>query len=258
MLPWLPEHPVRFPPVSTALDEPGGLLAAGGNLSPAWLLTAYRHGIFPWYGEGQPILWWSPDPRMVLFPGEIRVRRSLAKRLRNGGFRVVADSAFDAVVAACAAPRHGQPGTWITDEMREAYGRLHALGAAHSVEVWKAGELVGGLYGVALGPVFFGESMFSRVADASKVALVALARAMASEGGRLIDCQMHTAHLASLGARDIARAEFIGYLEQWLNEMPDAQEDSPSTIPPATWSFDRLDAARTSPPGCKGGGHLEQ
>ncbi|MBB3140257.1 leucyl/phenylalanyl-tRNA--protein transferase [Halomonas organivorans] len=258
MLPWLPEHPVHFPPVGTALDDPGGLLAAGGNLSPAWLLTAYRHGIFPWYSEGQPILWWSPDPRMVLFPDEIRVRRSLAKRLRNGGFAVTGDRAFDAVVDACAAPRHDQPGTWITDEMATAYGRLHELGAAHSVEVWQAGELVGGLYGIALGPVFFGESMFSRVPDASKVALVALARTMAAEGGRLIDCQMHTAHLSSLGARDIARVEFIGYLEQWLDEMPDAQGDVPGAILPPAWSFARLDTARQMPPGARGGGRLEQ
>ncbi|UYG06433.1 leucyl/phenylalanyl-tRNA--protein transferase [Halomonas sp. M4R1S46] len=245
MLPWLPERPVRFPPVSTALSDPGGLLAAGGDLSPAWLLAAYRHGIFPWYSEGQPILWWSPDPRMVLFPEEVRVRRSLAKRLRNGGFRVTADSAFEAVVAACAAPRHDQPETWITAEMQAAYARLHHLGAAHSVEVWQEGRLVGGLYGIALGPVFFGESMFSRVSDASKVALVALARSMAAEGGRLIDCQMHTAHLASLGARDIAREEFIGYLEQWLSEMPEtARVEEACTLLAPAWSFARLDAAR--------------
>ncbi|WP_275287025.1 leucyl/phenylalanyl-tRNA--protein transferase [Halomonas elongata] len=241
MLPWLPERPIGFPPVDTALDEPGGLLAAGGDLSPAWLLAAYRRGIFPWYSEGQPVLWWSPDPRMILLPGEVRIRRSLAKRLRNGGFRITADTAFDAVVSACAAPRRDHPGTWITDEMHAAYGRLHDLGAAHSVEVWRDGVLVGGLYGVALGPVFFGESMFSRVADASKIALVALARSMARGGGRLIDCQMHTAHLASLGARDIARAEFIGYLEQWLGDMPDDEHHLESNaITPPTWSFTRL------------------
>ncbi|RTQ99388.1 leucyl/phenylalanyl-tRNA--protein transferase [Halomonas nitroreducens] len=245
MLPWLPERPVRFPPVSTALADPGGLLAAGGDLSPAWLLAAYRHGIFPWYSAGQPILWWSPDPRMVLFPEEVQVRRSLAKRLRNGGFRVTADRAFEAVVAACAAPRHDQPETWITAEMQAAYGRLHHLGAAHSVEVWQDERLVGGLYGIALGPVFFGESMFSRVADASKVALVTLSRTMAAEGGRLIDCQMHTAHLASLGARDIAREEFIGYLEQWLSEMPEtAGVEEVCTLLAPAWSFARLDAAR--------------
>ncbi|MFO7647918.1 MULTISPECIES: leucyl/phenylalanyl-tRNA--protein transferase [Halomonas] len=236
MLPWLADHPIQFPPVTLALRDPDGLLAAGGDLSPAWLLAAYRRGIFPWYSDDQPILWWSPDPRMVLFPEALRVRRSLAKRLRNAGFRVTADRAFDAVVEACAGPRDGQPGTWITDEMREAYGRLHALGAAHSVEVWREDRLAGGLYGVALGPVFFGESMFSREPDASKVALVRLAGAMAAGGGRLIDCQMHTAHLASLGARDIARDAFIGYLEKWLGKAPEVE---PGTVrfTPACWSF---------------------
>lgn len=241
MLPWLPDRPVGFPPVASALRDPDGLLAAGGALTPEWLLAAYRRGIFPWFSDDQPVLWWSPDPRMVLFPDEIRVRRSLTKRLRNGGFRVTADTVFERVVAACAAPRDGQPGTWITAEMRAAYGRLHRLGAARSVEVWRAGELVGGLYGVAMGPVFFGESMFSRQADASKVALVHLARAMAAGGGRLIDCQMHTGHLASLGARDIARSEFIGYLEQWLG---DAGSDCRETVDGAsapTWSFDAID-----------------
>ncbi|MFP4138544.1 MAG: leucyl/phenylalanyl-tRNA--protein transferase [Halomonas sp.] len=239
MLPWLPPSPVHFPPVEEALRDPDGLLAAGGALTPDWLLGAYRRGIFPWYGDDQPILWWSPDPRMVLEPEALRVRRSLAKRLRNGGFRVTADRAFDAVVAACAAPRPGQPGTWITEEMREAYGHLHALGAAHSVEVWHGERLAGGLYGVALGPVFFGESMFSREPDASKVALVHLARAMAADGGRLIDCQMHTAHLASLGARDIARGTFIGYLEEWLGR-PDEDTASTGRFRPACWSFAAL------------------
>ncbi|WP_416140114.1 leucyl/phenylalanyl-tRNA--protein transferase [Halomonas sp. HK25] len=236
MLPWLPAHPIHFPPVTAALRDPDGLLAAGGALSADWLLAAYRRGIFPWYSDDQPILWWSPDPRMVLFPEELKVHRSLAKRLRHAGFTTTANRAFDAVMTACAEPRADQPGTWITGEMREAYGRLHALGAAHSVEVWHGNELAGGLYGVALGPVFFGESMFSRVPDASKVALVQLARAMAAGGGRLIDCQMHTAHLASLGARDIARAEFIGYLEKWLGK-PQEVEPSGRSFTPACWSF---------------------
>lgn len=239
MLPWLPEHPIRFPSAATALRNPDGLLAAGGALSPGWLLAAYRRGIFPWYSDDQPILWWSPDPRMVLFPEALKVRRSLAKRLRHGGFKVTADRAFGAVMSACAAPRQGQPGTWITDEMRAAYERLHALGAAHSVEVWHDGRLAGGLYGVALGPIFFGESMFTRVPDASKVALVHLARTMAAAGGRLIDCQMHTPHLASLGARDIARAEFIGYLEEWLGKPPPVEPDGAS-FTPACWSFAAL------------------
>ncbi|HSH56648.1 MAG TPA: leucyl/phenylalanyl-tRNA--protein transferase [Halomonas sp.] len=236
MLPWLPPSPIHFPPVSEALNDPDGLLAAGGSLAPEWLLSAYRHGIFPWYSDDQPILWWSPDPRMVLFPDEIRISRSLAKRLRNGGFTVTANRAFDTVIEACAAPRDGQPGTWIGDEMRRAYARLHTIGAAHSVEVWRGDSLVGGLYGVAMGPVFFGESMFSRTADASKVALVKLARAMSAGGGRLIDCQMHTPHLASLGAREIARATFIGYLEEWLGS-PGNDASSPDHRMPACWSF---------------------
>lgn len=236
MLPWLPPSPIHFPPVSEALCDPEGLLAAGGALTPEWLAAAYRRGIFPWFSDDQPILWWSPNPRMVLFPSEIRIRRSLAKRLRNGGFTVTINRAFDAVTAACAAPRAGQPGTWINDEMRNAYARLHALGAAHSVEVWRQGALVGGLYGVALGPVFFGESMFSRTADASKVALVRLAGSMSSGGGRLIDCQMHTPHLASLGAREIARATFIGYLEEWMGS-PGSDAASPGHWIPACWSF---------------------
>jgi len=239
MLPWLPPSPVQFPSMDEALRDPDGLLAAGGTLAPEWLLAAYRRGIFPWYSDDQPILWWSPDPRMVLFPNEIRVHRSLAKRLRNGGFTVTANRAFDAVTAACAAPREGQPGTWISDEMRTAYARLHAIGAAHSVEVWRDGKLVGGLYGVALGPVFFGESMFSWVADASKIALVRLASAMSADGGRLIDCQMHTPHLASLGARDIARKTFIGYLEEWLG-CPGEGDSSSHRWTPACWSFEPL------------------
>lgn len=236
MLPWLPTSPVYFPPVQEALNEPDGLLAAGGDLHPERLLLAYRSGIFPWYSDDQPLLWWSPDPRMVLFPDEIRVHRSLAKRIRNGGFQLTSNHAFDDVVAACAAPRAGQPGTWITDEMRKAYHQLHRIGAARSLEVWQQGRLVGGLYGIAMGPVFFGESMFSRVADASKIALVSLARCMAASQGRLIDCQMHTPHLASLGARDIARDAFIGYLDTWLQHPADCGHSLWVEAP--TWRFD--------------------
>lgn len=217
MLPWLPAHRVAFPAVEHALREPDGLLAAGGDLTPAWLRCAYRHGIFPWFAPGEPILWWSPDPRLVLFPEEIHVRRSLAKRLRNAGFTVTFDHAFEAVITACATTRAAAEGTWITPAMHAAYCRLHIEGDAHSVEVWRDGELVGGLYGIALGGVFFGESMFSRVADASKVALVHLARHLAAHGGRLIDCQVHTPHLASLGARCIARTTFIDYLDQYVS-----------------------------------------
>lgn len=197
---------------------PEGLLAIGGDLSPARLLAAYAHGIFPWYNRGQPILWWSPDPRMVLFPGELRVRRSLEKRVRNAGFEVTLDRAFADVVAGCAAPRGEEAGTWITTEMYEAYCALHALGYAHSTECWLRGELVGGLYGVALGRAFFGESMFSRAPDASKVALVRLVQHLGARDYRFVDCQVRSAHLASLGARDISRAEFLRRLEEALTQ----------------------------------------
>lgn len=200
--------PDAFPSVSEALQDPPGLLAVGGDLSLPRLLAAYRRGVFPWYSEGQPILWWTPDPRMVLFPAEIKVRRSLDKRLRNGAFVLRVDTAFAAVLEGCAAPRRDGPGTWLDPEMRAAYLALHAAGLAHCVEVWRYGELVGGLYGVALGGVFFGESMFSRETDASKVALVALARWWHRQGGVVIDCQLPNPHLESLGARLIARAEF--------------------------------------------------
>jgi leucyl/phenylalanyl-tRNA--protein transferase len=207
MIPWLGTD-IGFPPVESALAEPNGLLAAGGDLSPRRLLEAYRRGIFPWYSEGDPILWWSPDPRMVLVPGELRVTRSLAKTLRNKAYEVRFDSAFDDVMRGCAAPRDDQPGTWITGEMRAGYGRLHELGYAHSVETWIDGRLAGGLYGVAIGRAFFGESMFTRVRDASKIAFVHLVRRLEREDYGLIDCQMHTEHLASLGAREIPRREF--------------------------------------------------
>ena len=197
---------------------PEGLLAIGGDLSPARLLAAYARGIFPWYNAGQPILWWSPDPRMVLFPAELRVRRSLDKRIRNAGFEVTLDRAFAEVVIGCAAPRGGEAGTWITDEMYQAYCALHALGYAHSTECWLHGELVGGLYGVALGRAFFGESMFSHVPDASKVALVRLVWHLTARDYRFVDCQVRTTHLASLGARDVPRSEFLRRLEEALTQ----------------------------------------
>ena len=207
MIAWLGAD-TPFPPLAAAQKEPNGLLAVGGDLSPRRLLDAYRRGIFPWYSEGDPILWWSPDPRMVLFPDELRVTRSLAKTLRNKPHEVRFDAAFAAVMRGCAAPRPGQGGTWIGPEMRAAYRKLHDLGYAHSVETWIDGELAGGLYGVAIGGAFFGESMFSRARDASKIALVGLVRRLAAAGFGLIDCQMHTTHLESLGAREIPRAEF--------------------------------------------------
>lgn len=220
MIPWLSELPL-FPPVARALREPNGLLAAGGDLSPARLLAAYRHGIFPWFSPGDPILWWSPDPRMVLFPDRFRVSHSLAKTLRRHAFELRTDSAFEAVMRACAAPRGPDSGTWITAEMIAAYGELFRLGHAHSVEVWMDGELAGGLYGVALGGVFFGESMFSRQRDGSKIALAHLARQWQRWHPQgLIDCQMHTPHLASLGAQEIPRSEFVARVADLVNCAP--------------------------------------
>jgi len=216
MIPWLEKH-APFPPVRRALKEPNGLLAAGGDLSPERLLEGYRHGIFPWFSEGDPILWWSPDPRMVLFPGELKISRSLGKTLRNRSHEVRFDSAFNEVIASCAAPRKGAPGTWISDAMIEAYLELHRLGHAHSVETWIGGELAGGLYGVAVGGVFFGESMYSRARDASKIALAALVARVEAEGFGLIDCQMHTRHLETLGAREIPRARFSRLLEDLVH-----------------------------------------
>jgi leucyl/phenylalanyl-tRNA--protein transferase len=205
--------PQAFPAADHALDEPAGLLAAGGDLRPERLLAAYPRGIFPWYSPGQPILWWCPDPREVLFPGEFRRSRSLAKRERNAGFEVRYDTAFGEVIKACAAPREiDGGGTWITTEMREAYVALHTLGYAHSVETWHGDRLVGGFYGLSLGDVFFGESMFSREPDASKVALSALVRRSIELGLQLIDCQMPSRHLSSLGSRPISRSEFLALI----------------------------------------------
>lgn len=206
-----------FPPVTAALADPNGLLAAGADLSATRLLDAYRRGIFPWFNPGQPILWWSPDPRMVLFPDELRISRSLAKASRSRDYEIRADTEFEAVMRACAKPRAEQDGTWISTEMVNAYCTLHAQGHAHSIETWIDGKLAGGLYGVALGRVFYGESMFTRAPDASKLALVHLVRQLARWDFGLIDCQVHTEHLASLGARAIARADFVRKLEELVN-----------------------------------------
>jgi len=222
MIPWLgPGDP--FPPVERALEEPNGLLAAGADLSEARLLDAYASGIFPWYSDGQPVLWWSPDPRMVLVPAELRVPRSLKKRLARRDYEVRADGAFEQVIRACAAPRRGQEGTWITEDMVEAYVRLHRSGHAHSVETWIGGQLAGGLYGVELGGMFYGESMFARAPDASKIALAQLARQLERRGCGLIDCQMTTPLLARFGAREIPRAEFMGRLKQLVRHTPAAR-----------------------------------
>jgi len=207
--------PDEFPQTSRALTEPNGLLAIGGDLSVARLLAAYRRGIFPWFGEDQPVLWWTPDPRAVLFPSEIRISRSLRKTLRKNIFSVSVDLAFSEVVAGCAKrprpsgqPGDGTPGTWITPDMASAYEKMHAAGHAHSIETWHEGQLAGGLYGINIGRVFFGESMFSRRTDASKVALVKLVTLCHVMQIGLIDCQVASGHLASLGSREIPRNEF--------------------------------------------------
>lgn len=207
----------RFPPVELASAE--GLLAVGGDLRPDRLLAAYRGGIFPWYNEGQPILWWSPDPRAVLAPENVKISRSLRKSLRTSTFEVTLDAAFRDVMRACAAPRVNSAtgGTWITPAMLDAYCALHERGYAHSVESWHKGQLAGGLYGVALGAIFFGESMFSRRMDASKVALVRLARQLQKWGYRVIDCQLPSAHLESLGAQLIPRRHYLALLEEALH-----------------------------------------
>jgi leucyl/phenylalanyl-tRNA--protein transferase len=216
MVPWLTRQ-TPFPAPDSALVEPNGLLAAGADLSPERLLTAYRHGVFPWFGPGEPILWWTPNPRMVLFPDEFKRSRSLRKRLRQRDCEVWVDTAFEVVMRACAEPRPGQCGSWIVEDMVQAYLRLHALGYAHSVETWRDGELIGGLYGVAIGRIFYGESMFARATDASKVAFAHLVAQLRRWGFGLIDCQMETAHLASLGARPILRQEFMNRLELLVN-----------------------------------------
>jgi leucyl/phenylalanyl-tRNA--protein transferase len=210
--PYTPEQ--AFPRLERALIEPDGLLAMGGCLSPTRLLNAYRQGIFPWYNQDDPILWWSPNPRLVLFPDKLIVSRSLHKTCRKNVFQVTFDKAFSEVIRACAEPRADGLGTWISPEMQSAYNTLHRLGYAHSVEAWQDDKLVGGLYGVSIGQVFFGESMFHRATDASKVAFVTLVQQLKQWHYALIDCQVHSAHLASLGAESIARAEFAHLLAQ--------------------------------------------
>ncbi len=221
------QEDMPFPPVEQALVHPNGLLAAGGDLTPARLLAAYRHGIFPWFGEGDPILWWSPDPRMILRPAEFKISHSLRKTLRRGHYELRTDTSFEQVMRACAAPREGQDGTWIQEEMVQAYCELHRMGYAHSVETWMEGELSGGLYGVSIGKMFYGESMFSRRSDASKIALAHLCAQLQRWDFGMIDCQMNTAHLASLGARGISRDAFIKELVQ-LTQQP---------APPSSWQF---------------------
>jgi leucyl/phenylalanyl-tRNA--protein transferase len=203
-----------------ALREPPGLLAAGGDLSPARLLAAYERGVFPWYSAQQPILWWSPDPRMVLFPDEFRCSRSLSKTLKNGPFSTRVDHAFGATIRGCAAPRRSGPDTWLNAEMIDSYGQLHELGFGHSVETYRQDRLVGGLYGLQLGQVFFGESMFSLERDASKVALARLVEECRARDIQVIDCQVASAHLAGLGAREVSRSQFVALLRQYAKREP--------------------------------------
>ncbi|MGF1613875.1 MAG: leucyl/phenylalanyl-tRNA--protein transferase [Gammaproteobacteria bacterium] len=223
---YIGEHsaPDSFPHVDCALTEPNGLLAIGGDLTPARLLNAYRRGIFPWFNDDRYILWWSPDPRAVLSPALLNVSRSLGKTLRQGRYGVTVNEAFERVVMGCAAPRPQQDGTWITRKMGTAYVRLHRLGYAHSIECWRGSELAGGLYGVALGKVFFGESMFSRQRDASKVALAYLCRA----DFQVIDCQIPNPHLSRMGAQAISRQRFVSLLDRWCGS------DTPSLAPLGT------------------------
>jgi leucyl/phenylalanyl-tRNA--protein transferase len=223
MIPWLaPGDP--FPPVERSLAHPNGLLAASRHVDAGTLLCAYSRGVFPWYAQGDPVLWWSPDPRMVLFVDEFVARRSLVRRIRAGlsagRYEVLVDADFAATMRACAAPRRGQDGTWITEEMHGAYGELHDRGLAHSVEVLEEGRHIGGLYGVAIGRMFFGESMFSLAPDASKIALAALVRLLRLEKVPMLDCQQETSHLASLGARAIARADFCSRLAAAVGQPP--------------------------------------
>ncbi|GGP26155.1 leucyl/phenylalanyl-tRNA--protein transferase [Silvimonas amylolytica] len=227
MIAWLDDSN-RFPPLQHAMVEPNGLLAAGGDLSPQRLLAAYYQGIFPWYMPGEPILWWSPNPRMVLMPEKLHVPGSLAKTLRNKPYRVTFDLVFDEVINGCASPRRGENLTWISQEIRDGYGALYQLGYAHSAECWMDNELVGGLYGVAIGNMFYGESMFARRPDASKLAFVHLVRYLREHGFGMIDCQMHTEHLARFGAHEIDRDQFARKLGE-LVTAPRA---------PAHWQYD--------------------
>jgi leucyl/phenylalanyl-tRNA--protein transferase len=218
MLTWLNRDTLEFPPLEKALRDPNGLLAGGGDLSPERLVSAYRHGCFPFFMPGQPILWWSPDPRTVLFPEELHVSRSLAKLMRQQHYKVTFDQDFPAVIRGCAGPREDVHDTWISSSMQAAYIELHARGHAHSVEVWEDGKLVGGLYGLAMGRLFFGESMFSRADNASKVGFATLVERLKAWGFVMIDCQMPTNHLHSLGAREISRHTFADYLSKYLDQ----------------------------------------
>ncbi len=214
-----------FPDVSSALTDPDGLLAIGGDLTPERLITAYKTGIFPWYSKGQPVLWWSPDPRCILIPDEIHVSKSLKKTIKSSRFQVTFNQNFKTVIHNCASPRKGNPDTWITDEIIDAYAQLDQMGYILSVETWQEDKIVGGLYGVLIGDVFFGESMFSHMRDASKIALVAAAQRLKHNGCKLIDCQIHSKHLQSLGARLIQRKLFTDMLKVYCKQNSSTSND---------------------------------
>ncbi len=219
-IPWIDEENPSFPDVETAFTEPNGLLAAGGNLKPSTIIAAYSQGIFPWFNPGEPILWWSPNPRMVISPDQLHISRSLRKLLRKNAYHLTFDKAFNQVITECAKPRIYSEGTWITAAMKTAYQALHEQGHAHSVEIWEENRLVGGLYGVAIGQVFFGESMFSRVNNASKIAMAGLCHRLCQWHFQLFDCQVYSPHLESLGAFTIPRAEFVQKLTCYCQVSP--------------------------------------
>lgn len=233
-IPWLNQSNYTFPPVENALDEPNGLLAVGGDLSPERLLSAYHCGIFPWFNPGDPILWWCPDPRTVIYPDQFHISRSLIKALRKEIYRVTFDNCFEDVMRACAAPRTYANETWITEDIIQGYTALHKRGYAHSVEVWQGNQLVGGLYGVALGKIFFGESMFSRADNASKFGFAHLVRQLRQWNFKLIDCQIANDHLFSLGATEIPRQDFKEMLVKFAHS-PNIYSKPWSTIVPAPW-----------------------
>ena len=237
---WIdPDSPVdNFPPVENALSQPDGLLCFGGDLSTDRILNAYQRGIFPWYSEGQPIMWWSPSPRCVIYPDEVIIRRSLKKSMRNMNYHFSIDTAFPDVIKACSAPRDEDGGTWITHEITSAFTRLHQLGHAHSAEVWKDGKLVGGLYGIAIGQIFFGEYMFSVARDTSKIALACMTKFLSRHQFKLIDAQVTSGHLLTLGAKEIHRNDFISMLDKYCLVENDIDLWQTDPMPVKEYYFD--------------------
>lgn len=234
-LPWLDDANLSFPPTHTALDDPNGLLALGGDLSVARLIVAYRHGVFPWYEEGGPIFWWSPSPRAILLPDQLKISRSLKKKLRSSRYTVTCNRAFESAIEACSGSREYTSSTWITPYMKKSYTKLHELGFAHSIEVWRGEDIIGGLYGVSIGRIFFGESMFYKESDASKIALAYLCRMVDEAGFPLIDCQVDNDHLARLGATPMDRQEFEDHLSIYTAKPSPKNLWKPRQLP--VWSL---------------------